>query len=223
MNNKLLQKRIAETEHEIFPLDRLLSLESIYLIFQQEYAKSEDRNLFFKDPKYQRLREGYFSMFAAISLQDTLTSKKRHYLIFPSDPSNDVYIGYRSNDETESIPKLTTYEFDIKEYTNWSPNFEEFAKKSIIPKINIYNIVIPTYRKMDGQDLQLLVDYLKANNLTRRIWILGLQSDTVEDTDISDVTIIDKTGIVYHKTINLSEWIDKTETPMIFQDVIRFK
>ncbi|MBP6854881.1 MAG: hypothetical protein KBD26_03090 [Candidatus Pacebacteria bacterium] len=223
MNDEFLQKRIAETEHEIFPLDRLLSLESIYLIFQQEYAKSEDRNLFFKDPKYQRLREGYFSMFVAISLQDTLASRKRHYLIFPSDPSNDVYIGYRSNDEKEPIPKLTTYEFDIKEYTNWSPNFEEFAKKSIIPKIDIYNIAIPTYRKMDGQDLQLLVDYLKANDLTRRIWILGLPSDAVEDTDISDVTIIDKDGIVYHKTINLSEWIDKTETPMIFQDVIRFK
>ena len=76
---------------------------------------------------------------------------------------------------------------------------------------------------MDGQDLQLLVDYLKANNLTRRIWILGLPSDAVEDTDISDVAIIDKDGIVYHKTINLSDWIDKTETPMVFQDVIRFK
>lgn len=76
---------------------------------------------------------------------------------------------------------------------------------------------------MDGHDLQLLVDYLKANNLTRRIWILGLPSEAVEDVDISDVTIIDKDGIVYHKTINLSKWIDKTEVPVIFQDVIRFK
>lgn len=223
MNDEFLQKRIVETEHEIFPLDRLLSLESIYLIFQQEYSKSEDKNLFFKDHKYQRLREGYFSMFVAISLQDTLASRKKHYLIFPSDPSNDVYIGYRSNDEKEPIPKLITYEFDIKEYTNWSPNFEEFAKKSIIPKISIYNIAIPTYRKMDGQNLQFLVDYLKVNNLTRRIWVLGLPSDTVENYDISDITIIDKNGIVYHKTINLSEWIDKNEIPIIFQDVIRFK
>ena len=118
---------------------------------------------------------------------------------------------------------MNWFEFDIKEYTNWSSNFEEFAKKRIIPKISIYNIAIPTYRKMDWQDLQLLVDYLKANNLTRRIWVLGLPSDSVEDVDISDVTIIDKDGIVYHKTINLSEWISKTETPMIFQDVIRFK
>ena len=68
MNDEKIKKRIAETEHEIFPLDRLLSLESIYLIFQQEYAKSEDRNLFFKDPKYQRLREGFFLMFVVISL-----------------------------------------------------------------------------------------------------------------------------------------------------------
>lgn len=223
MNDEFLQKRITATKHEIFSLDRLLSLESIYLIFKQEYAKSEDKNLFFSDPKYQRLREGYFSMFVAISLQDTLASAKRHYLIFPSDPSNDVYIGYRSNDDKEPIPELTAYEFDIKEYTNWSPNFEEFAKKSIIPKISIYNIVISTYRKMDGQDLQLLIAYLKANNLTRRIWILGLSSDTVENYDISDVIIIDKDGIVYHKTIDLSDWIDETEIPVIFQDVIRFK
>ncbi len=223
MNDEFFKKRITETKHEIFPLDRLLSLESIYRIFQEEYAKSEDKNLFFKDPKYQRLREGYFSMFVVISLQDTLISGKRHYLIFPSDPSNDVYIGYRSNDDKEPIPKLTTYEFDIKEYTNWSPNFEEFVRKSVIPKVSIYNISVPTYRKMDGQDLQLLIDYLKANNLTRRIWILGLPSDTVENYDISDVTIIDKDGIVYHKTIDLGEWIDKTEVPVIFQDVIRFK
>ncbi len=223
MNDEFSKKRIAETEYEIFPLDRLLSLKSVYHIFQQEYIKSKDKHLFFKDRKYQRLREGYFSIFIAISLQDILASRKKHYLIFPSDSSNDVYVGYKSNDDKEPISKLTAYEFDIKEYTDWSTNFEEFAKESIIPKIDIYNIAIPIYRKMDWPDLQLLIDYLKANNLTRRIWILGLPSDAVEDTETSGVTIIDKDGIVYQKTINISDWIDKTETPMIFQDVLRFK
>ena len=222
-SDEFLQKRIVETKHEIFPLDRLLPLESIHLIFHQEYSKSEDKNLFFKDAKYQRLREGYFSMFVAISLQDTLASRKKHYLIFPSDPSNDVYIGYRSNAIKEPVPKLTTYEFDIKEYTNWSPNFEVFAKKSIIPKICIYNIAIPTYRSMNGQDFQFLVDYLKTNNLTTKIWILSFPLDTVDDCDISDVTIINNDGIIYHKTINLNDWIVKTQTPIVFQDVIRFK
>jgi|GEM_PF-1471257 len=223
MNDEFMQKRIAETKHEIFPLDRLLSLESIYLIFQQEYTKSEDKYLFFKNAKYQRLREGYFSMFVAVSLQDLSVLNKRHYLIFPSDPSNDVYIGYRSNDDKEPIPKLTTYEFDIKEYTNWSPNFEEFANKKITPKLNIYNIAIPIYRSMDGKDLNVLIDYLKDNNLTKRVWILGLPTDSEEDFAISDVTIIDKDGIVYQKTINLNDWIDKTEIPIVFQDNIRFK
>jgi len=223
MNDEFLQKRITETQHDIFPLDRLLSVESIYLIFRQEYDKFEDKNLFFKNLKYQRLREGYFSMFVAISLQNTLTSGKKHYLIFPSDPSNDVYIGYRSNDSSESKPELITYEFDIKEYTNWSVNFEEFAKKSIIPKIDIYNIVIATYRKMDGQDIQFLIDFLKTNNLTSRIWVLGLPSDDIEDFDISGVTIIDKDGIFYLETIDLNDWIDKTKAPVVFQDVIRFK
>lgn len=223
MNDEFLQKRITETKHEIFPLDRLLSLESTYHVFQKEYTKSEDKNLFFKDSKYQRLREGYFSMFVAVSLQDTLGTNKKHYLIFPSNPSNDVYIGYRSNDEKEEKPKLTMYEFDIKEYTNWSPNFEEFTRKSIFPKIEIYNIAIPIYRKMDGNDLQILVNYLKTKNLTTKIWIIGLPSDEIEDYDISDVTIINKDGIIYHKTINLGDWIDKTTVPTIFQDVIRFR
>lgn len=223
MDDEFLQKRITETKHEIFPLDILLPLESIYLIFLQEYAKSEDKSLFFKDRKYQRLREGYFSMFVAISLQDTLVSGKRHYLIFPSNPKNDVYIGYRSNDDKEPVPELITYEFDIKEYTNWSSDFEDFAMKSIIPKINIYNIAVATYREMAEQDLRCLVDYLKANNLTKRIWIISFPSDTLENCDISEITIIDKDGIVYHEIIDLNEWINKTEVPVIFQDIIRFK
>jgi len=221
MNDEFLQKRIVETEHEIFPLDRLLPLESIYLIFEQEYAKSEDKNLFFKDRKFQRLREGYFAMFVAISLQDT--SGKPHYIVFPSNPDNDVYIVYRINSEDEETPKLTAYEFDIKEYTNWSPDFEDFTKKSIIPKIDIYNIAIPTYRAMDGSDLDILVSHLKSNNIDRKMWILGLPSETEEDHAISDVTVINKDGIVYHKTINLSDWIDKEKIPIIFQDTIRFK
>ena len=224
MSDEFFKKRISETETDIFPLDRLLPLESVYTIFQQEYAKSEDKNIFFRDRKFQRLREGYFAMFVAVSLQDTSAQKPR-YLVFPSDPGNDVYLAYlMSNTETqESVPKFGAYAFDIKEYTNHSPDFKDFAQKSIIPKVDIYNISVTTYRKMDGNDLKILIDHLCAKNLTNRIWILGLPTDADYDNSISQVTIIDKNGIVYDKTINLNDWIDKDKIPIIYQDTIRFK
>lgn len=216
-----LKKRISETKTEIFPLDRILPLESIYLIFEQKYNKLEDKNIFFKDRKFQRLREGYFAMFVAVSLQDISVSGKSHYLVFPSNPDNDVYIAYRMNND--EIPKFKAYEFDIKEYTNWSLNFEEFMYKSIIPKIDIYNIAIPTYRKINDHNIEPLITYLKSKNLTTKIWFLGLPDETDYDYNISSVTIMNKDGIIYGKTINLNDWIDKYKTPMIFQDVIRFK
>ena len=221
MNEDFLRKRITETKTEIFPLDRLLPLESVYLIFSKEYNSVTDKNLFFRDRKYQRLREAYFSMFVAVSLQDTSIGKEQHYLVFPSNPDNDVYITKKVSDE--KIPKHIAYEFDIKEYTDWSPSFDEFMEKSIIPKIEIYNIAIPTYRKIDGSDIESLINFLKSKNLINKIWFLGLPDKENYNYDISALTIIDKDGIVYKKTLNLKDWIQTDTTPMIFQDVIRFK
>lgn len=219
-NNKLFQKRVSEMVTDIFPLDRLLPLESAYLIFEQEYKKSNNKNFFFKDRKFQRLREGYFSIFVAMSLQDI--SKKTHYLVFPSNPQNDVYITYKiGNDKPR--PKFVAYEFDIKEFTDYSQNFEEFAKEKIIPRINTYNIAIPTYRKMVSNDIQFLINYLKSKNLNSRIWILGLPPETNDDYAISDVTILSKNGIIYEKIIRLDEWIDKNKTPFVFHDGLHFK
>lgn len=221
MNDEFLQKRIFETRHEIFPLDRCLPLETIHFIFQQEYAKSNDKNLFFKDRKFQRLREGYFAMFVAISLQDTFG--KPHYMVFPSNPDNDVYIAYRANREDEEIPRFIAYEFDIKEYTNWSPSFEDFITKTIIPKIDIYNIAIPIYQPIDSSDFEILVNCLKSNNTDKKIWILGLPSSIEKDYAISNVIIINKNGIVYNKTLNIFDWINQEKAPIVYQDVIRFK
>ncbi|MFA7286735.1 MAG: hypothetical protein WC052_03700 [Patescibacteria group bacterium] len=221
IEDQFLKKRISETENDIFPLDRLLSVESVYLIFQREYAKEKNKEIFFKDRKFQRLREGYFAMFVAISLQDT--SGKPHYLVFPSNPANDVYIAYQINVEKGEKPKFGAYEFDIKEYTNWSKNFEEFTENSVIPKIHVYNIAIPTYREMDGHDIDTLINYLQSENLANRTWILGLPTEADYSHSISAVTIISKEGIVYEKTIDLEDWVSNNRTPLVFQDVIRFK
>lgn len=221
MDQSQFKKRILDTEWDIYPLEKLLPLETVYGIFKDEYSKSEDRNLFFRDRKFQRLREGYFAIFVAISLQDV--SEKTHFLFFPKIHDNDVDIIYRSNNESEESTEMSGYRFDVKEYTNWSTNFEEFMKNSIIPKIGIYNITVATYREMNGQDLGILVSYLKEKDFSSKIWILSLPSGEIEDYSISQVTVINKEGIIYNETINLNDWMQKEPVSMVFQDVIRYK
>lgn len=220
MKDEFLQKRIEETITEIFPLDRLLPLESIYIIFEKEYIKSEDKSLFFRDRKFQRLREGYFAMFVALSLQDI--SSKIHYLVFPSNHDNDFYIAYKMNDD-KKVPKFGAYKFDIKEFTEWSTSLKEFIEKSIIPKIDIYNIAIATYKKIDSNDIRYLIDYLKTNNLDTNMWVLGSPTEIDSDYNISGVIVFNKDGIVYNKKINLGDWINKDKKIFVFQDIIRFK
>lgn len=209
-----LQKRILETQKDIFPLDRLLPLETVYLIFIEEYAKTNDRNLFFRDRKFQRLREGYFSLFVAISLNDT--SQNKHLLLFPSSQDNDVYIVFSKGEKFEGSA------FDVKEFTNWSDSFTDFVNESIIPKIDIYNIIIATYRKIDGDDLKFLVDCLNKKNTSSRIWIVASPTEENDNNEISHISIIDRSGLVYDKTINLNGWIDKDKPQVVYQDVVRF-
>jgi len=211
-NNKF-KKRILTTKIEIFPLDRLLPLETVYSIFVEKYSKTNDRNLFFCDRKFQRLREGYFSIFVAISLNDT--SKNKHLLLFPSSQNNDVHFAFPKGE------KLEGFAFDVKEFTNWSDSFVDFANKSIFPKIGIYNLIIATYRKIDGNDLNFLVDHLIKENISSRIWIVASPTEENENNEISHVTIVDRNGLIYDKTINLNDWIDKDKQQIVYQDLVR--
>jgi len=213
-DKKELQKRILGTKKDIFPLDRLLPLETVYSIFLEEYTKTNDRNLFFRDRKFQRLREGYFSLFVAISLDDV--SGNKHHLLFPSSQDNDVYIAFPKGEKFEG------FEFDVKEFTNWSNSFTDFVNESIIPKIDIYNIIIATYRKIEGNDLKLLVDCLNKKNTSSRIWIVASPTEENDNNEISHVSIIDRNGFVYDKTINLNDWINKNKPQVVYQDVVRF-
>ncbi len=219
MDNNFFLKRISETTSEIYPLDRLLPIESVYMISLQEYEKSSDKNLFFRDRKYQRLREGYFAMFVAVALQDYFNYP--HYLVFPTNPDNDVYIAYRLPGETNE--KMGAYPFDIKEYTNWSSTFDKFLQKNVLPKLEAYSIAVSTYRKIDGNDIKSLIDYLQSKNLSTGVWFLGSPTEEDQGYDISSVTIVNKDGILYEKVIDLNDWIDKTRPIVVFQDIIRFK
>jgi hypothetical protein len=213
ISEKQFKKRISDTVIEIFPIDRILPLETVFSIFSQEYAKTKDRNLFFRDRKFQRLREGYFSIFVALSLNDT--SENEHFLLFPSAQDNDVYIAFPKDE------KLEGFAFDVKEFTNWSSSFSDFVNEKVIPKIDIYNLIIATYRKIDGNDLKFLIDCLKQKNVTSRVWIVASPTEENDNNEISNVTIIDRNGLVYNKTIDLNKWIDKNKTPVIYQDVVR--
>lgn len=222
MDEKFLWQRIAETKTEIFPLDRLLPLETVYSIFEDEYAKTVDKHIFFKDRRYQRLREGYFAIFVALSIMDP--ANKPHYLVFPSNPSNDLYVASRmSVEQNGTIPKLLAYEFDIKEFTNWSPNFRDFTIEKIIPRIGSYNIAIPTYRAIQRKDLEILVQHLNTYNLNSKIWILGKVTDDDYDYTSSRVSIFSKDGLIYDNVINLNKELDRTAPRLVYQDVIRFK
>lgn len=207
------KKRISETKKEIFPLDRLLPLETVYSIFLEEYKKSNDRNIFFRDRKFQRLREGYFSIFVAISLNDTTQNK--YLLFFPSAPDNDVYIAFPKGEKLEGLA------FDVKEFTNWSDSFTDFVKESIFPKIDIYNLIIATYRKVDGNDLKFLIDRLNEKNISSRIWIVASPTEENNNNEVSRILIIDRHGPIYDKTVNLNDWFDTAKPQVVYQDVVR--
>ena len=220
MDDERFKKRINETMIEMFALDRILPLETVYSFFIGQYNQVNGKGVFFRDRKFQRLREGYFALFAALTFNDT--QKKPYYLYFPSDASNDVNIGFpKINTETKC--EFEAYPFDIKEFTEFSQSFQEFVDKSVAPKINIYNLIIVTYRYMNGKDLEYLVDYLKNHAPDTKVWLTGASTKDHDYVDTARVTIVDSSGILYNKDINLNEWLDKNKPPIVYQDVVRLK
>ncbi len=203
-------------EQDVFPLDRLLPLETVHNIFAEEYAKHPNKGIFFKNREFQRLREGYIGLFVATSLWDT--SGNRHFIVFPEKPDNDLYIAYQMNEK-----QMGVYEFDVKEFTDHSPSFEDFVEKSIVPKLGVYNIVITTYRNVGEKEAKYLIDLLQKENTSRQIWFLGAPTENDETPDISRVSIIGKHGLVYDKIINLNDWLDKTKPLAVFHDLLRIK
>lgn len=217
MDANFLKKRINQTRHDIFPLDRMLSLEAVYAIFREHYDKEPNKGVFMRDRKYQRLREGYSGLFVAISLQDTSENKQRHFMSFPEKPDNDFYIMHQMN-----ATQMGTYEFDAKEFTNYSPSFKEFVDQKIAPRIGTYNIVITTYRKIEGMDAKYLINLLQKESAPRQIWLLGAPTKNEENSDIK-VSIMGKSGVVYNEIINLNDWLDKTRPAQVYHDMLRLK
>lgn len=213
MDDEQFKTRVAETVNDVFPLDRLLPLDTVYSIFVEEYAKESDKSIFFKNRKYQRLREGYFALFVALSFNEL--SGIKNYLFFPSDPSNDVYI---CNFEEGGAASP----FDIKEYTPHPSSFGEFVEKSIIPKTDIYNVIIGLHTKnISGNELKYLIDSLK--NTDAKVWLVSNRNADDSDEKISKVTVVSKSGIVYQNDIKIDELLTLSEPRIVYQDIVNLK
>jgi hypothetical protein len=217
MDNAEFQKRIAEMKTDIFPLDLMLPPETVYATFVGEYAKISNKGVFFKNREFQRLREGYFSLFVAASLDDL--AGKKHHLTFPIDPSNDIIFAK----VTDGADEFPAYRFDVKEFTIYSGSFEEFVQTKIIPKLEIYNLVVATYQYLDGNDLALLMEALREKGSDRRIWLTGSSSPEDKDVDIGRVTVMDKDKILYNEIIDLNERYNIEGPMVIYHDKLRLK
>lgn len=219
MHEDIFNKRILNTKTEIFPLDRLLPLDSVYTIFLEQYNKQPNKEIFFKERKFQRLREGYFSLFTALSLNDLW--KKNHLVVFPENPSNDVYILEKPGGGNLLRDQAMTYAFDIKEYTEFSGSFADFVQKSIIPNVGIYNLVIGTHKDIGEEEIKDLIHLLPNDH--SKVWIIGASSPEDDNDHSGRVFILAKEGLIYAGDIKLSDYLNKTESVIICQDVLRIK
>jgi len=188
-----ISERIFDMKTDIFPLDRMISLETVYSTFLEYIIKEKDSSIFFRHRKYQRLREGYFSLFVAISL-DRSTGKR-----------------------------FSGYAFDVKEFTDFSKSFKDFISQKIIPKISIYNLIIGTYKNIYGNDIKILIDHLQKKETEAKIWLVGSPTENknytigkvtilskdgiVSDEEIDLNKEIDKNskGIIYHDIIRFKK------------------
>lgn len=218
MDNFEFEKRIEETIWDIYPLDKILPIETVYSIFIEEYKKQDNKSIYFKERKYQRMREGFFSIFVAISLKHNSVAEQ--YLIFPSNKSQDVLIG-SPNKLNEK--ELIVSPYDIKEFTIFSKSFFEFVDNVIKPKLGIYNLVIATHREINKEDFEYLIDLLKKEKSSAQVWLLGAPNEGEENLKATKVTILNSEGIIYQKTFDLDDWLDFTKPIIIYHDTLKLK
>lgn len=217
--DNFLHNQIQKMETEIFPIERLLPLSTVFKIFKDKYEKNTDKNLFFKDRKYQRLREGYFALFIATALN--FWEKKDHFLHFPKDPQNDINIlsVKEVNDKESEMWKLPC---DIKEYTRYSFDFKQFIENKIIPKLNTYNIIIGTY--LNIKDIRPIIEIIKKQKERLTVWIVSATGQDENNVETSMVTMIHPNNEIFQRNVNLNNEIKIDNKPiLIFQNLLRDK
>ena len=210
-------------ETDIFPLDRMLPLSTVYRIFKGEYNKQEKKDIFFTDRKYQRLREGYFALFVGVALNKW--ENKEHFLRFPKPNSSDTtkvndvnILSVKKMDEKR--PKFNEWICDIKEFTQYSKSFEDFIHKTVVPKITTYSLIVGVHASIDMRPLRNVV-----RNHEATAWIVSNPTEKDDDYNIGLVTMFWDRNRVEQLRINLKEdlQIDNNQPITVFQDLLRDK
>lgn len=218
MNYSEIKNRISDMETDIFPLDRMLPLSSVYKIFKYTYESIKDKNLLFRNRSYQRLREGYAGLFVAVSLNRA--EQAEHFLTFPKDASNDITITSFIDKSRNLANKLLC---DVKEFTNFSGEFNQFVQRKVVPKLEVYNIIIFIYKPLNRSDLENLLVTMKGKK--GAIWLVSSPDQRDQSYDLGKVTIIMDNDYIAQYDIDLSKGIvmDVGEPIIVYQNVLRDK
>ena len=209
-----LHKSVSETKWDIFPLDKLLPLETVYRIFKTEYLKIEQKGLFMDNHKFLRLREGYFALFVAAV--ERKISGVSYFIEFPRYGNDINFI------EVPEYGEGKKWECDVKEYTDHSPNFIEFISKSIKKRIRQYFLIIALHKKVEVHEMNelektmkdtstmlWLVSALDSNdygyNLGKVIYLGNRKKPYIYDVDLSKILIYheDDPMLVFHDKIHI--------------------
>lgn len=218
--DKFLEKQIQQMVTDIFPLDRVLPISTVFKILEEHYGRISDKQKFFKERKYQRLREGYFAMFTAVALNKL--ENKEHFLLFPRDPMNDVNILSIKDIEHkhQDFWKLTC---DIKEYTSFEKSLDGFLNKVVRKGLESYHVIIGAY--VDEIDMKPIANFIKKENLTNWIFLISSPTQNDQNYKIGLVTIFSKEKGVIQESVDLEEYSQGTsnEPLVVFQNLLRDK
>ena len=219
MDRDEFSKRVGDTETDIFPLDRMLPLSSVYKIFEGIYSSDPNKSNFLDNRKYKRFREGYFGLFAAAALD--YWEKREHFLQFPArGDENDVNI-LSPNDLSGPRPVFNKMVCDVKEFTPHEESFITFIEQKIRPRLKAYSIILGSHR--DITDFKPLYD-MAVEEDALPVYLVTAGSSGGTDFSLGMVTMFYKGISPIQVQINLREVLNIDDGPiMIFQDKLRDK
>lgn len=219
--NEEIQKRIMSTKVDIFPLDRILPLSTVYKLVTDEYDRHIDKEDLLRNRKFQRLREGYFSLFVGVFLSKQ--NSKPYFLVFPEGSDNDVNF-LSEKDISAARPEYWKLICDVKEYTAFEHGgFRNFVEKAVLPKIRAkaYHVVIGLHENISGEELSIL-DNVCSKSST--IWLVSNTNPDGLNFSEGIVNMFQGGGNITQEKINLLLDIPYLETtPIVFQDKLRDK
>lgn len=218
MKNEVIHQRILNTKNDIFPLDKFLPINSEYTIFHNSYDKEADKTTFLSNHRFLRLREGYYSIFVATAY--SFATQKEHFLCFPENAGNDVFIVELSRTEENKA-----YEFDVKEFTAHSTSFKEFLMKTIFPKLDLnrYALIIGLHVGVSPAEQDEIIEYLKIRESKRMVYLVGADIPDQESEDVCRVTALTCNGVMQNEVIDLRKHLSTLDPIIVFQDLVKFK